>query len=46
MLRVELQQDRESESSGVALSGDQVALFVQDRPVLDQIVDVHRGGVS
>ncbi|MEV4059902.1 hypothetical protein [Nonomuraea dietziae] len=43
VLRVELQQDRESESSGITLSGDQVALFVQDRPVLNQLVDVHRG---
>ncbi len=43
MLRAELQQDREAESRGVALSGDKVALFVQDRPVLDQLVDVHPG---
>ncbi|WP_431904447.1 hypothetical protein [Nonomuraea sp. bgisy101] len=40
---MELQQDREAESRGATFSGDQVALFVQDRPVLDQLLDVHRG---
>ncbi|MGN9847537.1 hypothetical protein ACTMTI_56700, partial [Nonomuraea sp. H19] len=43
MLRVELQQDREAESRGVALAGDEVALFVQDRPVLDQRRCASRG---
>ncbi|WP_345681775.1 hypothetical protein [Streptosporangium roseum] len=46
VLRVELQQDREADSCGVTLSGDEVALPVEDRPVLDQLVDVYRGGVS
>lgn len=46
MLRVELQQDPESESRCAALSGNEVAFLVQDRPVLDEFVDVKRGGVS
>jgi hypothetical protein len=45
VLCVELQQDPESESRCAALSGDEFAFLVQDRPVLDEFVDV-KGGVS
>lgn len=41
--RIELQQDREAEPGGASLPGDQLMFLVQDRPVLDQLVDVHRG---
>ncbi|MGW0594656.1 hypothetical protein [Streptosporangium sp. NPDC002607] len=45
-MRVELQQDREGEPCGAALSGDEVAFLVQDRPVLDEFVDVQRVAFS
>ena len=41
---VELHHDRERQPRGAALPGDQVAVAVEQRPVLDQLVQVRSSG--